>query len=94
MARAFDKNLFSATDAIANPESDTLFVNGETIAGYTDQPHVCRAIYVGVTGDVKVTMAQGNEVTFQGVVGGTVLPIQVNQVHATGTNATGIVALF
>ena len=94
MARAFDKNIFSATEAVEDPASDTLFVNGDTIDGHADQPHSCRAVYVGTTGDLKVTMSQGGTVVFHGVVAGSMLPIQCNQVHATGTTATNIVALF
>ena len=94
MAKAFDKNIFSATEAREDPESDTLYINGDTIAGYADQPHVCRAVYVGVTGDIKVTMSQGNTVVFHGVVAGSMLPIQCNQIHATGTTANNIIALF
>tara|TARA_R110000796_G_scaffold95079_2_gene200104 strand:+ start:2271 stop:2558 length:288 start_codon:yes stop_codon:yes gene_type:complete len=95
MAKAFDNNIFSATEAREDPASDTLFVNGDTIAGHTDQAHVCRAIYVGGTGDLKVTMAQGSgTVVFHGVVAGSMLPIQCNQIFATGTTATNIIALF
>ena len=50
MAKAFDKNIFSATEAREDPESD--------------------------------------------VVAGSMLPIQCNQVHATGTTANNIIALF
>tara|TARA_R110002153_G_scaffold139298_2_gene289924 strand:+ start:1083 stop:1367 length:285 start_codon:yes stop_codon:yes gene_type:complete len=94
MARAFDKNIFSATEAREDPASDTLFVNGDTIAGHTNQAPVCRAVYVGGTGDLKVTMAQGATVVFHGVVAGSMLPIQCNQIFATGTTATNIIALF
>ena len=41
MAKAFDKNIFSATEAVEDPASDTLFVNGDTIDGHADQPHSC-----------------------------------------------------
>ena len=94
MARAFDKNMFSATEAVGDPASDTLFVNGDVIDGYADQPHACRAVYVGTGGDLKVTMAQGGTVVFYGVVAGSMLPIQCNRIHATGTTASNIVALF
>jgi len=52
-----------------------------------------RALYVGGTGDVVVTMAEDeNVVTFVGVPAGSILPIQVIKVMAA-TTATNIVAL-
>ncbi len=54
---------------------------------------VCRALYVGVTGDVSAINENGEAVVFTAVVGGTILPIVTKQVKATGTTATNIVAL-
>jgi hypothetical protein len=54
---------------------------------------VTRAIYVGVAGDIKVTMADGQAVTFSNVPVG-VLPIQVQVVWTTGTSATTMLALY
>ena len=51
-------------------------------------------LYVGVTGDVKVKTVAGNDVVFTGVPAGSFMPIQVDQVFATGTTATNIVALW
>lgn len=53
-----------------------------------------RALYVGVGGDVKVTMAYGDVVTFVGVPSGSILPVQVTRVWATGTAANSILALY
>ncbi len=53
-----------------------------------------RGVYVGVTGDLAVTMLEGNSVTFVAVPAGALLPIRVSQVLATGTTATSIVAIF
>ena len=52
------------------------------------------AIYVGATGSVAVSMLNGQSVTFAGVPAGTILPIQVSQIFATGTTATSLVALW
>lgn len=52
-----------------------------------------RGLYVGGTGDVKVTSITGDVVTFVGVPAGMVLPIRVKRVWATGTTATAIVGL-
>jgi hypothetical protein len=54
----------------------------------------CRAIYVGVTGNVAVADDQGTSVTFVGLVAGVVHPISTNKIFATGTTATSIIALF
>jgi hypothetical protein len=48
----------------------------------------------GSTGSVKITTAQGSDVTFTGLIAGTVLPVQARRVWATGTDCTSIVAIF
>ena len=53
----------------------------------------CRALYVGTTGNIAVTMASGDSVTFNSVAVG-ILPVQVTQVKSTGTTASNIVALY
>jgi len=63
-----------------------------TISDVTVIP-VTRALYVGGLGDVEVTMADGQVVTFTNVANGTLLPIQVQQVRAA-TSATAIIALY
>jgi hypothetical protein len=51
-------------------------------------------IYVGGTGNVKVTTAQGDETTFVGVAAGAVLPVQVIRVWVTGTTATNMLRIY
>jgi hypothetical protein len=60
-----------------------------------DLSAACRALYVGVAGTVSVR-APGSTtaVVFQSVAGGSILPIFVSRVMATGTTATGIVAIY
>jgi len=53
-----------------------------------------RALYIGSGGALTVTMIDGSNVTFVGVVAGSVLPLRVIKVLATGTTASSIVALF
>jgi hypothetical protein len=54
---------------------------------------VTRALYIGVTGDVVVTMADGQTpITFKSVAVG-ILPVQVTQV-LVATTATDILALY
>ena len=51
-------------------------------------------LYVGGAGNVEVKTAGGDKVTFSNVAEGFVLPVNVIQVFATGTTATGIIALW
>ena len=54
-----------------------------------------RALYIGAAGNLTVDMADGSSsILFVGVQGGTLLPIQVTRIYATGTTATSIVALY
>ncbi|HUF56671.1 MAG TPA: hypothetical protein VMM55_08950 [Thermohalobaculum sp.] len=59
----------------------------------TDLAVTSRALYVGGAGDLRVTMAGGQTVTFANLAPG-ILPVRVRRVHATGTTASGIVALW
>ncbi|OHE79026.1 MAG: hypothetical protein A3F67_10980 [Verrucomicrobia bacterium RIFCSPHIGHO2_12_FULL_41_10] len=55
---------------------------------------VTRGVYVGVTGNLNVVMADGSSaVVFSNVPVG-IFPIQVKQVYATSTTATSLVALY
>lgn len=51
-------------------------------------------IYVGVGGNVRVLTAQGSDVTFVGVLSGSVIPVQVLRVYATNTTASSLVRVF
>lgn len=51
-------------------------------------------LYIGATGAVTVKGISGVAVTFLGVPAGTILPIVVNRVMATGTTATSIVGFI
>lgn len=54
-----------------------------------------RALYIGGSGDITVDMADGgSSIVFVGLLIGTILPIQVTRIYATGTTATNIVALY
>jgi hypothetical protein len=61
----------------------------------TDLAQFTRFVYVGGTGDITVNMAgTGASIVFKAVPVGTVLPIRVARVLATGTTATNLVALW
>jgi len=51
-------------------------------------------VYVGASGNVKVTTAQGDELTFFGLPSGQVIPVQVIRVWATGTTASNLVRVY
>jgi hypothetical protein len=72
----------SAYDAVAITPSNT------TVLRPT------RGIYVGTGGNIAVQMALGNTVTLVGVLGGSILPIQVVKVLSTNTTASNMVALY
>jgi hypothetical protein len=46
------------------------------------------------SGNLTVTMANGSKLAFAGIAAGTLLPIRVSRVWATGTDVTNIVALW
>lgn len=58
-----------------------------------DLPTAALGIYVGVAGDVKVDMVNGNEgIVFKAAPVG-ILRVHAKKVYATGTTATNLVAL-
>jgi hypothetical protein len=52
-----------------------------------------RAIYVGQGGDLRLRMASSEIVTLAAVPAGSLLPLRVEQVLATGTTAGALVGL-
>lgn len=53
-----------------------------------------RALFVGGAGNLTLITSGGDAVTFTGVPAGSILPVRTRQVKATGTTATGIVAIW
>lgn len=53
-----------------------------------------RALYIGAPGDLTLTLAEGQTVTFQALPEGTVLPVRAARVHASGTTAGAILSLW
>jgi hypothetical protein len=53
-----------------------------------------KGLYVGVSGDVSVTFADGSTVVLKSLVAGVVHHLSVKRIKDTGTTATDIVALF
>jgi hypothetical protein len=52
-----------------------------------------RALYVGGSGNIKITTITGNEVTIVNVASGSILPISVKRVWSSSTTATNIIGL-
>jgi len=59
-----------------------------------DLAHVTRAIYVGTGGQIAAQLASGSTITLAAVPGGTLLPLRIRRVMATGTSAGDLVALW
>lgn len=55
-----------------------------------DLPYICRAIYVGTAGDLRVLTRDGQDVTYRNVSGTKV--IRAVRIFASGTTASDLVA--
>jgi threonine/homoserine efflux transporter RhtA len=55
---------------------------------------ICRAIYVGVGGNVVVVHGDDTTVTYTSLAAGVVHPIMAKRINNTNTTATSIVALY
>ncbi|WP_404404943.1 hypothetical protein [Pelagibacterium halotolerans] len=73
------------------PAGDIFSITPDDAADLTQ---TIRGIYVGATGDLSVVAASGAQAVFVGVPGGTVLPVSVSRVMATGTTASNLVGLI
>lgn len=80
-------------DYATSLESPALTGFAATPSDGADLADVTRAVYVGGSGNISVVFQSGAEVTLVGVVGGTILPLRVRRIKATGTTATGLVGL-
>jgi len=80
---------YNAEDIVPS-DSSNITIGGTSIDSL--ESGVC--LYVGIGGDLRVTMIGGQVVLFQQVASGSFLPIQVKKIWQTGTNATAILALY
>lgn len=74
----------------AEPAIDGVVVTPSDVA---DLAVACRSLYISVAGALKITTLAGNALTIPNVVAGH-LNVGAVRVFATGTAATGIVALY
>lgn len=79
----------------------TLTLSADIMAGVNayviyemQNPDYGPVLYIGGTGDVRVTMYGGNILTFKAVPTGYFMPIHVKKLWSTGTTATDIIALW
>lgn len=84
---AYDLNRDHATLATAGHAFAVTTDDANDLAAYAE------ALYVGVTGDVKVDTANGETVTFKAHPVGYLL-CSVRRVYASGTTATNILGLY
>lgn len=87
---ANDQHRTFVRDLTTPPEHAAAVVTSDS----ADLANVSRAIFVGGAGNLTVVMAGGETVTLSGVAAGSLLPIRVSRVMATGTSATSIVTLW
>lgn len=83
-------NRFSTQSQPTSPATTAVAI---TPSDDTDLSEASRAIYVGVGGNIKLTTADGQTVTFVGLQGGSILPVSAVRIFDTDTTATSIVAL-
>ncbi|MEM6382425.1 MAG: hypothetical protein AAF739_07115 [Pseudomonadota bacterium] len=79
------------TSGLESPASDAFVI---TPADGTPLPQTTRAVYVGSGGDIAVTTKAGTSVVLTAVPSGTILPIRLSAVSATGTTASDMVGLL
>ncbi len=80
-------------DRISGLESPAFDGVQVTPSNSTDLPVTSRALFIGSSGDLSVTMAGGTTLLLRNVPVG-ILPIRVSRVRATGTTAADIVAVW
>lgn len=89
MTAAHDDYSHAAHDLSGPAEHAAVVTPSDTV----DLVDVSRALIVGTTGDLKVTMNGGETVVLPSVPAG-VLPLRVKRVWNTGTTATHISAIW
>ncbi|HEU4959883.1 MAG TPA: hypothetical protein VFT56_05700 [Sphingomonas sp.] len=82
----------NSADSVSAPATRAAAVAPNDAAPLADIP---KALFVGVGGDVVVQGAGGGaDALFRNVPSGAILPIRARFVRATGTTASGLVALY
>lgn len=80
--------------------ADAAFTPARSLAAITpsdgaDLPVFAKAIYVGGAGNIVLrAIDDAGNTTLTGVTAGAIIPVRARRVLATGTTATGLVALL
>jgi len=74
--------------------ANIFLVLGESYTLYAQNNKSAAVLFIGTGGKLRVITAGGQDVTFDSILGGTFLPVQVLKVFQTGTTATNLVALW
>ena len=82
---------FDSKSALDSPPSQAFEI---TPSDSADLPFVTRGIYVGGSGDLRVTLLDGATVTYKNIAGGVHHGMRVQRVHATGTTATSLLGVL
>jgi hypothetical protein len=77
--------LLNANIFLSTAESYTVYVRSDNNAS---------VLFIGTGGTLRVITAGGQDITFNAILGGTFLPVQVLKVFKTGTSATNLIALW
>lgn len=82
---------------ITFPSTPNTYDFAEAITVNTAFTTLCRAIYIGTStsnaGSITVLMSNGDSITYNNLLQGTILPIRSTKV-TSATNASNLVALF
>ena len=78
--------LLNANIFLSTAESYTIYAQS--------QVKNAAVLFIGVGGTLRVITAGGQDITFNAILGGTFLPVQVIKVFKTGTSATNLIALW
>ena len=78
-------------DDIAAPARCGFAITASDVADLTAET---RAVYIGSGGDLAVVLSSGDEVSFAGLAGGSLLPIRARRIKSAGTTATFLVGLY
>jgi len=60
----------------------------------TDLTAPVRAIYIGGSGNLKISDTGGGAVTFSNVPAGVILPVMARRIWSTGTTCSNIIGLI
>jgi hypothetical protein len=81
----------SHANSLTAPARDGFAITPNDAADITA---VTRAVYVGGPGNLAIVLQSGATVTLSNVASGSLLPLRIKRLLATGTTATSIVGLL